>query len=499
MEKFLDSLIGSFSQALPGLAGALVMLLIGWIAATIIKAAVKKGLHLIQLNQKISSQEEESPLDLEGGVSTGLYYVVILFTMLAVFNQLGLEVASVPIQGFLTQVFDFIPKLVGGGVLILIAWFCGRILKQIVSSALSASGLDKKVATQEKPISQSLGEIAYWLVFLVFLPAILGVFQLEGLLAPAQSMIDKITGMIPNIMGAAIIIGVGWFIAKILRDLVTNILAIAGVDKIGEKLGINGKTKLSGVTGMVVYFFTFIPALIAGLSTLNIASIADPATQLLTSVLAFIPNLIGAAAIIGITYLVAKPVASFLVSFLNGIGFDNIPKKLGFKNTSDTMSVSKLCGSIAIFYMLLFATVEAANRLQFTEFSGMVAVLIQLGGQILLGSVIISFGLWLSNVISEGMNKNSKQGSHPVAALIRIIILGLVFSMGLRAMGLANDIVNMAFGLTLGAAAVAFALSFGLGGREAAGRQLDYWFSKMRNEAKLNQNAPQKAEEFIKE
>jgi hypothetical protein len=52
--------------------------------------------------------------------------------------------------------------------------------------------------------------------------------------------------------------------------------------------------------------------------------------------------------------------------------------------------------------------------------------------------------------------------------------------MGLRAMNIADDIVNLAFGLTLGAVAVAFALSFGLGGREAAGRQMEHWLSRIR-------------------
>ncbi len=47
-------------------------------------------------------------------------------------------------------------------------------------------------------------------------------------------------------------------------------------------------------------------------------------------------------------------------------------------------------------------------------------------------------------------------------------------------MGLADDIVNLAFGLTLGGVAFAFALAFGLGGREAAGRQLEHWFSRLR-------------------
>jgi len=47
--------------------------------------------------------------------------------------------------------------------------------------------------------------------------------------------------------------------------------------------------------------------------------------------------------------------------------------------------------------------------------------------------------------------------------------------MALRQMGLANEIVNMAFGLLLGAVAVAVALAFGLGGREVAARGLEEW------------------------
>jgi len=49
-------------------------------------------------------------------------------------------------------------------------------------------------------------------------------------------------------------------------------------------------------------------------------------------------------------------------------------------------------------------------------------------------------------------------------------------------MGLANEIVYLAFGLTLGAVAVAVALSFGLGGREAAGKQMEHWPSQARGE-----------------
>ena len=64
----------------------------------------------------------------------------------------------------------------------------------------------------------------------------------------------------------------------------------------------------------------------------------------------------------------------------------------------------------------------------------------------------------------------------------RIAILGVVIAMGLRAMGIANEIVQLAFGLSFGAVAIAVALSFGLGGREAAGKTMEHWLARWRRD-----------------
>ena len=133
---------------------------------------------------------------------------------------------------------------------------------------------------------------------------------------------------------------------------------------------------------------------------------------------------------------------------------------------------------------MLFATVEAASRLGFSQVSDIVSIFIQFGGDILLGSVILMVGFWLANLAYNAIDRASGKGSSGLANIARIAIIGLVVAMGLRAMGIADDIVNMAFGLTLGAVAVAVALAFGLGGREAAGKQLEYWFKKMRDNDK---------------
>jgi hypothetical protein len=134
------------------------------------------------------------------------------------------------------------------------------------------------------------------------------------------------------------------------------------------------------------------------------------------------------------------------------------------------MTPSNLVGKIIVFFAMLFAGGEASNRTGFGQVSELVSTFTEFGGQILLGSVILAIGFWLANLAYEGIVKLSG-GNTTAGGIARIAILGLVTAMGLRAMGLADDIVNLGFGPTLGAVAAAVALSFGLGGREAAGNR----------------------------
>jgi hypothetical protein len=101
------------------------------------------------------------------------------------------------------------------------------------------------------------------------------------------------------------------------------------------------------------------------------------------------------------------------------------------------------------------------------------------GGHILLGLVIFGFGLLLANWVA-GVVRASDSPQAPLLSLAaRVTILLLAGAMALRQMELANDIVNLAFGLAIGAVAVAVGLAFGLGGRDTAARLLNDWHKKM--------------------
>ncbi|WP_454063352.1 mechanosensitive ion channel [Candidatus Nitrospira salsa] len=481
MSKLVDSLQATLGETLPTVLGALAILIVGWFIAVAIRGGVRKSLGFLHVNDRLRTSTG-THMDLESGVAAGLYYVILLLVLMAFFNALKLETVSGPLQGLVGQVFEFIPKLVAGGVLLLVAWVLATIVQTLVSKALGATTLDEKLASGAgmSPMSDTLGNVLYWLIFLLFLPAILGALELKGLLDPVQGMVNDILGVLPNIMAASIIGLVGWWVAKILRDLVSNLLAASGVDRLGENAGLRVTMSLSRLVGLVVYILILVPAIVAALEALNIDALTEPAIEMLNAMLAAIPNIFAAAIILAIAYFVAGLVSSLVSNLLGGIGFNGLPEKLGVGQVlMGEPTPSQIVGKVISFFIMLFATVEAANRLGFHQVSGLVAMFIQFGSQVLLGGLIIIIGFWLSNLAYAVIGR---AGSTSAANIARFAILGLILAMGLRAMGLADDIVNLAFGLTLGAIAVAVALSFGLGGREAAGRQMEHWLSKLRGE-----------------
>ncbi|MFQ5545576.1 MAG: mechanosensitive ion channel [Acidiferrobacterales bacterium] len=481
LTSLLTSLQTTLGELLPRIGGAVIILIIGWLAAVAIRAGIRKSLSMLKLNERVG-KSGQLDMNLESGIATGGFWVIILIMLIAVFNTLDLQQVSQPLNALVTRIFEYIPHLIAGGVLLLLAWLLATVVRMIVTRTLGATKLDEKLSTEAgmMAVGDNIGNVVYWLIILLFLPAILGAFQLEGLLAPVQGMVDKILDMLPNIFGAGLLGVVGWFVAKILRDVVTNLLSAAGADKLGERAGLKGTLGISRLVGIIVFIFVFLPLLIAALALLEIESISGPATDMLRLVMNAIPNIFAAAVILALTYYVARFVAQLLSSLLSGVGFDTLPERLGLGQAfAKGMTPSNLVGKIIVFFAMLFAAVEASNRMGFGQVSGLVSTFIEFGGQILLGSVILAIGFWLASLAYQAIVKVSG-GNKTAGGIARIAILGLVTAMGLRAMGLADDIVNLAFGLTLGAVAIAVALSFGLGGREAAGKQMEHWFSQLR-------------------
>ncbi len=332
---------------------------------------------------------------------------------------------------------------------------------------------------QRSNLAKPLASLIKALLTIFVLMAVLQHFGLTDVLAPLKTMLNKFLAAIPNIIGAGVIGYAGWVIAKIVSELTG--VALGKVDRqLALKMGDQGTqgVKLSKIGSSFIFAAILIPVAVSALGVLNIPSITEPASDMLNKLLAAIPNIIGAGIILAVTYFVAKFVVSMLTSVLDGINLNGMPQKLGLTGVfSDSFTPTKLVGNVIMFFAMLTAATAAVNTLGIDIISNIFAKVLEFGGGILVGGVILLVGYFLSTL---AYNKLSQYGSAGIASIARFAILGLVLAMGLRAMGLADNIVNMAFGFTLGAVAIAAALAFGLGGREAAKRIANSWADKIK-------------------
>jgi len=480
MPNILSKILEEVGSYIPELLGALVILIVGWLIALILSNLVRSVLKRTELDNKIVSwvTGEKAP-NVEEGTGRIIFWLIMIFVLIAFFQALGLTLVTDPLNQLMNQILLYIPQLFGAGILLLIAWIVATVLRMIITKVMGAAKVDERVGRQVKdkqavPLTKTIGDVVYWLIFLLFLPAVLGALNLQGLLDPVQSMLDKFLGFIPNLLAAALIGLIGWFVARIVRQVVTSLLAAAGGDRLSERVGI---APLSKIVGLTVYILIIIPVIIAALNALALDAITKPASNMLNLILGAIPAIFAAAVVLTIAYMIGKVLTGLITDFLTGMGFNTILKRLGVggEPKEGERTPSQIVGYLVLVTIMLFAIFEAASLLGFEALAEVMKELTVLGGHIILGLIIFALGLYLANLASKTIQASKADQADLLSKVAQIAIILLAGSIALRYTGLANEIINLAFGLILGALALALAIAFGIGGREIAARKLEEW------------------------
>ncbi len=484
-------------QALPSIIVALAVLVIGWLGVQFVTMLLRRGLRRLnfqnQLTRWTPGGEGTRAIDVEQWFTRTVFWLLMLLVLVVFFQMLGLAVLTEPLTRLLNQVAKFLPRLLGAGLLLLIAWLLASMLRLLIARSLAAIDFDNRISRRipqgERPFSpsSSLGATVYWLVLLLFLPAILAALQLPGLTAPIQAMLKKAVGFLPNIFTAALILTVGWFVAKALQRIVTGLLASAGADLLSERAGLApalGPQGLSNMIGLIIYTLILIPVLIASLNALDLEALAEPASNMLNTLLAALPAILAATLVLALAYVVGRVIAGLIANFLASVGFNAMLPQMGRVNEQDTggRSPSEVVGYLVLVALMLFAAVEAAHQLSFVLLAELIAGFIVFCGQIILGLIIFGIGLYLADLAARTLRASSTVQAGLLATTARLAIMVLAGAMALRQMGLGSEIINIAFGLLFGAVVVALAIALGLGSQDIAAHQLNEWIESMRSQ-----------------
>lgn len=356
--------------------------------------------------------------------------------------------------------------------ILVITWALAKGAKWAFAKLVSQVPMLQRQSGAGEAVGESLGKIVSLLIWLLGMIAVLQRLGLDNVIKPLQTLLDQIMGFIPNILGAGIILFLGLVVARIVKQLVETTLSTINLDGWAARSGVDkvtGTNTISKTLATLCYVLIIIPISIAALQALQISAISEPATQVLRTVLGAIPLLIGAALLLGIGYFAGTWVSGLVEDLLSGLGFDRTIHATGL--VSSKVSPSKVLGSLAMVGIMLSLAIAATRLLAFPELTTILNTILEIGGRVIFGSVIIAVGVLVANLIAS-IAANASDGSTLGATVIRYATIGLFVAMGLSQMGIGGPIVELAFGAVVVAAAAAGAIAFGLGGRDAAARAL---------------------------
>ncbi|MCU4295902.1 hypothetical protein D3I60_02200 [Brevibacterium permense] len=398
-------------------------------------------------------------------------------------------------------------------VILIVTWILAAIVKWAIGKLVTKVPALQRDGSNGQQIGKSVGQIAGLIIWLLGLIAVLQLFNLDQVLSPLQGLLDGIFGFLPNIIGAGFIFFIGYVFAKIAKQLVQTALNAVDLTKLTSKFRSLGdkatgvaegagnaqpnpdvtqqyaaqgqqgmppqdgypghapnpnaeaNAKMSNLIGNLVFGIIIIVVAISALQVLGIKAISEPAQQMLQIFLNAIPLIIAAGILLAIGFVIAKFLGNLLEQILQGIGTDKAINEIGIvpEGTSASNVITRL---VQVAIMIFFA-IMAARMLGFPEITNILNEILDLGGSVLFGAAIIAAGFLIAAIIGKFITNNL------ASKVLRYSAIALFIAMGLRYMGLADSIINLAFGAVVIGGAAAAALAFGLGGREAAARMLD--------------------------
>ncbi|MDD4367330.1 MAG: mechanosensitive ion channel [Oscillospiraceae bacterium] len=392
------------------------------------------------------------------------------------------------------NVLNAIPGILAAILILVVAYLVASLARWLLIKLLKALRLEEKINRAGVTDNSRgntltyLGKLVFIIVFILFLPSVFSRLGLSAVAEPITSMVSAILAFIPNILATVLILLVGYFVAKVIRQLLEPLLRRLGVDKIQQKHGLATapRNTLSHIISYIVFVLIMIPVIIAALEALKIRAISEPAILMLDTIFGFVPQILAAAVLIGLGIYVGKIIGRLLTELLTGIGLDKYSARLDPEHRviRSSFSLSRFIGLLVQVLIVLFFTVEGLNVIQLdvlqTIGAAVIAYLPNVLGAVLILAAAYFFASWLQLKLTEKLS-----GGRTIGLLTKTVILIIAVFMVLDQLKLGSGVINYVLLLVIAGAALAFALAFGLGGRDFARHYLN------KAETKLDDIKPQ--------
>jgi len=376
------------------------------------------------------------------------------------------------------------PRIAAAIAILVITHFVAKLVEKAIGR------LGTKVAGEDREsrkfgneqIWAQAGRLGYWVLWLFGFLIALQPLQLGEVVAPLNSLLNEIGLFLPNLIGATAIFIVGLALSKIAKGITENAVGMVNIDRFlkgetaeDDAAPASTDTSTTGqsvasAAGTAVQLLVLLPIALAAIDVLGITAVTVPVRELLATILVAVPHVIAAGLVLVVAFLIGRWIASAAQNFLEGLGANKAGESIGL--SGERFTLSRISYHVVLIAVMLFAFVEAARLLNFDMVSQIADETVRLGGQIIFGAALIALGFVVARAVSKVL---SDSGDAKLASVARYAIVALAIAMGLSFMGIATEIVIIAFGAILGAIAIAAAIAFGIGGRQTAHEMLQEW------------------------
>jgi hypothetical protein len=212
--------------------------------------------------------------------------------------------------------------------------------------------------------------------------------------------------------------------------------------------------------------------------------VGDSVQRTLDSLFEFLPRLIGFLVVLAIGWIVARVVKTVVTKALQKVGLDRALHSGSTGRYVDRVapdtSPSRLIGALAFWFIFLGALAIAVSQLGIDALDNFVAAigayLPNVVAAVLIFVVAGAIAAAVAGLVARTMGDTPT--GKVAGSVAPVLVMAIATFMILNQLQIAPEIVTLTYGLLLGAAALAMALAFGLGGRDVASRMLEDAYSK---------------------
>ncbi|MDO9235148.1 MAG: mechanosensitive ion channel [Aquabacterium sp.] len=283
IQQMMSANLGPY---LPRMVGALSILLAAWIAARLSRAALIKAVRSAGLETKLKTPGLGEIL---AQIASGLVW---LFALPALLGTLQLQALLDPVNVMMSRLMGFVPNVFGSVVILGVGLLAARIVRQIVEGLLTAAGSEKlaarlglQTALGERTLAGLAGSVVFGFILLPTLTAAFQTLGLDAIARPVGHMLDAVVDLIPKLVSAAVIIAVGALMGRVVANLLTTVLAGAGMNRWPARMGLPDDWKIAGrdlseLVGSMIMVAFLMTSITQGCQVLGFAVLTDAVTLL---------------------------------------------------------------------------------------------------------------------------------------------------------------------------------------------------------------------------